>query len=229
MVTMLDQIFVLLKHWLVSFLPLELQTPVSVLISVVAIIGTFPALFALTTVLERKGLGRIQNRIGPNRTGPFGILQPIADGIKSLTKEDIVPLSADAVVHFMAPLVLVVAVFMGFAVLPMGRNMQLVDMDAGLLFFFAIGGMVEPQQIFTAGRDARGGADDQLRGAAVDVERGGGDDYRLAVAGEDCGGAEPIYVGIAALVYFYAVGLRGLCDVCGGGYGGDEQVAVRFA
>jgi NADH-quinone oxidoreductase subunit H len=154
MVTMLDQIFVLLKHWLVSFLPLELQTPVSVLISVVAIIGTFPALFALTTVLERKGLGRIQNRIGPNRTGPFGILQPIADGIKSLTKEDIVPLSADAVVHFMAPLVLVVAVFMGFAVLPMGRNMQLVDMDAGLLFFFAIGASTE-LSVFMAGWSSR--------------------------------------------------------------------------
>ena len=99
----------------------------------------FPALFALTMVLERKGLGRMQNRYGPNRVGPFGILQPIADGIKSLTKEDIVPMSADAVVHFLAPVVLVVAVFMGFAVLPMGRNMVLVDMDAGLLFFFAMG------------------------------------------------------------------------------------------
>src|SRR6266567_1239495 len=154
MATALDQIFVILKHWIVGVLPAALQPLVGVVLSVVAIIATFPALFALTTVLERKGLGRIQNRIGPNRTGPFGILQPIADGIKSLTKEDIIPTSADATVHFIAPLVLVVAVFMGFAVLPMGRNMQLVDMDAGLLFFFAIGASTE-LSIFMAGWSSR--------------------------------------------------------------------------
>jgi NADH-quinone oxidoreductase subunit H len=114
----------------------------------------FPALFALTTVFERKGLGRIQNRIGPNRTGWLGILQPVADGIKSLTKEDIVPLSADAAVHFLAPLVLVVAVFMGFAVLPMGRKMVLVEMDAGLLFFFAMGASTE-LSVFMAGWSSR--------------------------------------------------------------------------
>jgi NADH-quinone oxidoreductase subunit H len=86
--------------------------------------------------------------------GPFGFFQPIADGIKSLTKEDIVPLRADAFIHFLAPLVLVVAVFMGFAVLPMGRNMQLVDMDAGLLFFFAMGASTE-LSVFMAGWSSR--------------------------------------------------------------------------
>ncbi len=154
MVGTLDQIFVLLKHWVMGLLPPVLQPVVGVLLSVVAIIGTFPALFALTTVLERKGLGRIQNRIGPNRTGPYGILQPVADGIKSLTKEDIVPLNADAAVHFLAPLVLVVAVFLEFAVLPMGRNMVLVDMDASLLFFFSIGASTE-LSIFMAGWSSR--------------------------------------------------------------------------
>jgi NADH-quinone oxidoreductase subunit H len=150
----LDQIFVLLLHWVVSFLPLWLRPLVSVLLCVVTIVATFPALFALTVWLERKGLGRIQNRLGPNRVGPFGLFQPIADGIKSLTKEDIVPLSADAVVHFLAPVVLVVAVFMGFAVLPMGRNMVLVDMDASLLFYFAIGASTE-LSVFMAGWSSR--------------------------------------------------------------------------
>lgn len=145
-----DQIFVLLQHWLVGFLPAALRPAGGVVLGVAAIICVFSALFALTTVLERKGLGRMQNRIGPNRVGPLGILQPVADGIKALTKEDIVPLSADGVVHFLAPLTLVVMVFMGFAVLPMGRNMVLVDMDAGLLFFFAMGASTE-LSVFMAG------------------------------------------------------------------------------
>jgi len=138
MIESCDQFFVLLQHWLVSFLPASWHPAAGVLLSVVAIASLFPALFALTTVFERKGLARIQNRIGPNRVGPFGLLQPIADGIKSLTKEDIVPLSADAAVHFLAPVLLVITVFMGFAVLPMGRNMLLVDMDAGLLVYSVV-------------------------------------------------------------------------------------------
>ncbi|MGA3343334.1 MAG: NADH-quinone oxidoreductase subunit NuoH [Terracidiphilus sp.] len=150
----LDQIFVLLQHRLMGTLPMALQPLAGVVLGVVAIVCIFPALFALTTVFERKGLARIQNRIGPNRVGPFGLMQPIADGIKSLTKEDIVPLSADAAVHFLAPVVLVVTVFMGFAVLPMGRNMVLVDMDAGLLFYFAMGASTE-LAVFMAGWSSR--------------------------------------------------------------------------
>lgn len=150
----LDQIFVSLQHWLVSYLPAALQPLGGVVLGVVAIVILFPALFALTTVFERKGLGRIQNRIGPNRVGPFGLFQPIADGIKSLTKEDIVPLSADAAVHFLAPVVLVVTVFMGFAVIPMGRHMVLADMDAGLLFYFAMGASTE-LAVFMAGWSSR--------------------------------------------------------------------------
>jgi NADH-quinone oxidoreductase subunit H len=149
-----DQIFVLLKDWMVGFLPLSLQGFAGVVLGVIGIVAVFPGLFALTTVLERKGIGRMQNRIGPNRTGPFGILQPIADAIKSLTKEDVVPLSADKTVHFLAPVVLVVIVFMGFAVLPVGRNMVLVDMDSSLLFYFAMGASSE-LAIFMAGWSSR--------------------------------------------------------------------------
>ncbi|HEY1208298.1 MAG TPA: NADH-quinone oxidoreductase subunit NuoH [Terracidiphilus sp.] len=154
MIDTCDQIFVLLQHWLVSFLPAAWQPMAGVLLSVAAIVCIFPALFALTTVFERKGLARIQNRLGPNRVGPFGFFQPIADAIKSLTKEDIVPLSADAAVHFLAPVLLVVTVFMGFAVLPMGRNMVLVDLDAGLLFYFAMGASSE-LTVFMAGWSSR--------------------------------------------------------------------------
>ncbi len=154
MIEKADQIFVLLLHWLVGFLPASWQHVASTILCVATIVLLYPALFAIAVLLERKGLGRMQNRYGPNRVGPFGILQPVADGIKSLTKEDIVPFRADALVHFIAPLVLVVAVFMGFAVMPMGRNMVLVDMDASLLFFFAMGASTE-LSVFMAGWSSR--------------------------------------------------------------------------
>src|SRR6267142_2091773 len=139
----MDQLFVNLKHWMVNLAPLEWQHRVSALISVAAIIIVFATLFAMTTILERKGLGRIQNRYGPNRVGPFGVLQPVADGLKAMTKEDIVPRAADKVVHFIAPLVLVIPVFLALAVVPVGRNMVAVDLDNGVLFFFAVGAATE--------------------------------------------------------------------------------------
>jgi NADH-quinone oxidoreductase subunit H len=150
----MDQLFVNLKHWLVDFAPLSWQPFVSALISVAAIIGVFATLFAITTILERKGLGRIQNRYGPNRVGPFGVFQPVADGLKAMTKEDIVPRAADKVVHFIAPLALVIPVFLALAVVPVGRNMAAVDLDGGILFFFAVGAATE-LSVFMAGWSSR--------------------------------------------------------------------------
>jgi len=154
----LDQIFVILKHWLLGLLativPAPLMPAVSALISIAAIIVVFASLFALTTILERKGLGRIQNRYGPNRVGPLGFLQPAADGIKALIKEDIVPRAADKVVHWLAPVVLVVPALLVYAVLPVGRNMVAIDLDAGLLFFFAVGAASE-LAVFMAGWSSR--------------------------------------------------------------------------
>ncbi len=167
-----DQLFVTIKDRVVVHTPAPIQTLVSIVIVIAAIIVVFAALFALTTVLERKGLGRIQNRYGPNRVGPFGVFQPLADAVKSLTKEDVVPRSADAVVHYMAPLVLVATAFLAFAVMPVGRNMTAVEhrcRSAPILRDWIgeragdlHGGMVEPEQVFPAGRDACDRADDQL-------------------------------------------------------------------
>jgi NADH-quinone oxidoreductase subunit H len=149
-----DQIFVSGKQWLVDLVPLHWRPFFSVIISVAAILAVFPGLFALTTILERKGLGRIQNRYGPNRVGPFGVLQPLADGLKAVTKEDLVPRAADQVVHFLAPLALVVPAFLALAVIPVGRNMVAIDLDAGILFFFAIGAAME-LAVFMAGWSSR--------------------------------------------------------------------------
>jgi NADH-quinone oxidoreductase subunit H len=149
-----DQIFVIFANWVAGFFPSDWHAAIVHVLGVIGIVSVFPALFAITTVLERKGLGRMQNRLGPNRVGPAGFLQPVADGIKSLTKEDVVPFTANGLMHFLAPLVLVVTVFMGFAVLPVGRHMQLVDMDSGLLFFFAMGAATE-LSVFMAGWSSR--------------------------------------------------------------------------
>ena len=154
MVDTADQIFVLLKQWLVGLVPACCQPLFSAILSVAAIVGVFATLFAVTTILERKGLGRIQNRYGPNRVGPYGLLQPLADGLKALTKEDVVPRTADAVVHFLAPLALVVPVFLTLAVLPMGRGMAAIDLDGGVLFFFAVGAATE-LSVFMAGWSSR--------------------------------------------------------------------------
>ena len=150
----MDQIFVTSKSWLVGLAPEPWQPLFSAVVSVAAIIAVFASLFALTTLLERKGLGRIQNRYGPNRVGPYGLLQPLADGLKALTKEDVVPRTADHLVHFLAPLVLIGPVFLALAVLPMGRNMVAVDFDAGVLFFFAVGAATE-LSVFMAGWSSR--------------------------------------------------------------------------
>ncbi len=78
----------------------------------------------------------------------------MADGIKSLTKEDLVPRNADHIVHFVAPVVMVIASFLGYAVLPIGRNMILANLNSGLLYFFAAGSMVE-LAVFMAGWSSR--------------------------------------------------------------------------
>lgn len=148
-----DQAFISLKHWLLSFLssaPDWVQAIASSLLNISAVLGVFMALFALISVLERKILGRIQNRYGPNRVGPFGLFQPIADGIKLLIKEDIVPARADKVVHFLAPIMMAVPAILALGVIPYGRNMTAFSIDGGILFFFAVGSATE-LAVFMAG------------------------------------------------------------------------------
>jgi NADH-quinone oxidoreductase subunit H len=148
-----DQIFVYAKHWLLSWLmpaPAWVVQIVSSLINIFALLAVFLTLFALMSVLERKILGRIQNRYGPNRVGPFGLLQPVADGIKMLIKEDIVPARADKLLHFLAPVLIAAAAILALGVIPYGRNMTPFTIDGGILFFFAVGSTTE-LAVFMAG------------------------------------------------------------------------------
>src|SRR3954462_9258785 len=148
-----DQAFVSLKGWLLSFVssaPDWAQGIAASLINIAGVLGVFLSLFGLISVMERKILGRIQNRYGPNRVGPFGLFQPVADGIKMLIKEDIVPARADKVVHFLAPIATVVPAILALGVIPYGRNMTAFAIDGGILFFFAVGSTTE-LAVFMAG------------------------------------------------------------------------------
>src|SRR2546430_4231079 len=149
----LDQIFPRAKEWLLSPLagaPDWLIQVVSSLINISGVLGVFLILFALISVLERKILGRIQNRYGPNRVGPFGLFQPVADGIKMLIKEDVVPARADKIVHFFAPILVAATAILTLGVIPYGRNMTPFAIDGGILFFFAVGSTTE-LAVFMAG------------------------------------------------------------------------------
>jgi NADH-quinone oxidoreductase subunit H len=149
----LDQVFVNAKQALLSGLagsPTWVVHVVSILINIFALLAVFLTLFALISVLERKILARMQNRYGPNRVGPFGLFQPIADGIKMLIKEDIVPARADKIVHFLAPVLIAAVAILTLGVIPYGRNMTPFTIDGGILFFFAVGSATE-LAVFMAG------------------------------------------------------------------------------
>jgi NADH-quinone oxidoreductase subunit H len=149
----LDQIFVRGKQSLLSSMahaPDWLVQIASSLINIFALLTVFLTLFALMSVLERKILGRIQNRYGPNRVGPFGLFQPIADGIKMLIKEDIVPARADKIVHFLAPVLIAATAILALGIIPYGRGMTPFTIDGGILFFFAVGSTTE-LAVFMAG------------------------------------------------------------------------------
>lgn len=87
---------------------------------------------------ERRGLGRFQVRLGPNRAGPFGLLQPVADAIKVLTKEDIIPAKGDKLVYWLAPVVAFVPALMIFAVVPFHDGALLADLNIGILYVVAV-------------------------------------------------------------------------------------------
>lgn len=133
-----------LPEWVVTLLAMAI---VITLIFVVA-----PLAFMLMTWLLRRGIARIADRFGPNRVGlgPFnaertrqrwplwGLLQPIADGIKMFTKEDIIPTAADKWLHRIAPIAAIVPAMMVFAVVPFGRDLVGIDLNVGIVYVVAV-------------------------------------------------------------------------------------------
>jgi NADH-quinone oxidoreductase subunit H len=153
----IDRAPIIVGDAILSLLP-ESWRPIAGDVLVAAtVVVVFATIFALLTILERKGLARIQNRPGPNRVGiPFtkirlgGFGQPIADAIKMILKEDIVPTSADKVLHFIAPVILILSSLLTLAVIPFGRHLLPLELEAAVLYFFAAGAISE-LAVFTAG------------------------------------------------------------------------------
>jgi NADH-quinone oxidoreductase subunit H len=116
-----------------SFWPL-----VWTLLKIVAIVLPMFAAVAYMTLWERKLIGWMHIRIGPNRTGPLGLLQPIADAIKLLLKEIVSPTRSNKVLFIVAPVMVIMPAFASWAVIPFQAELVLADVNAGLLYFIAI-------------------------------------------------------------------------------------------
>jgi len=126
--------------------PLQQELLIAV-IKVLVLFNVLLILFSLMTWVERRLLAFMQFRLGPNRTGPLGILQPVADGIKLFFKEESIPEGANKIIFVLAPALAVVTAFLAVAVVPYGGSvtiggreitLQIADFDVGLLFIFAI-------------------------------------------------------------------------------------------
>ena len=122
-----------------------------VAIKVIVVFGFLLVSVMLTIWAERRVVAFMQQRIGPNRVGPFGILQALADGVKLFFKEDIRPLAVENGVYLLAPLASLIPAFLTFAVVPVGPplhvgdrviTMQLSDLNIGILFFLAMGSLM---------------------------------------------------------------------------------------
>ena len=108
---------------------------------ILTVVNGYLLLGTLFTWIERKLVGRFQSRVGPNRTGPFGLLQAIADAVKLLFKEDIVPRRADRLLFNLAPIVMLSPALLALAVIPFGRGSYVADLSIGLLYLAALSGI----------------------------------------------------------------------------------------
>ncbi len=126
----------LISIW--NLVPEALQTLIVILLKIVAIVLPLILAVAYTTYAERKIIGYMQVRLGPNRVGPKGWLQPIADTVKLMFKEVILPSEANRFVFYFAPIMALTPALVAWAVIPFSSGMWLADINVGLLFILAI-------------------------------------------------------------------------------------------
>jgi NADH-quinone oxidoreductase subunit H len=107
-------------------------------VKMLVIFGGVMGALAYTTLLERRVMAFVQMRPGPNRVGPFGLLQPIADGLKFLFKEQVVPTNANVLLYYIAPIASMIPALLSFSVIPFGPDLKIADINVSLLLIFAI-------------------------------------------------------------------------------------------
>ena len=127
-----------LTQFLTSFLPDDWVTLIMILLKIVLIVIPVILFAAYTTYAERKIIGFMQVRLGPNRVGPLGLLQPIADTCKLIFKEVVIPTHSNRFLFLIAPLLAMAPALTAWAVIPFSENMILANINAGLLFLLAL-------------------------------------------------------------------------------------------
>ena len=145
-----NPLFAFIYNAAAHVLPCWLSLVVAGLVIMLILINAVLLGAAILSWGERRLLGRFHNRVGPNRWGPFGMLQPIADLAKLITKEDIIPYGADRLAFTSVPIIMVAALLLGTAVLPFAKDVALVDLNVGVLFILAVSSLTSIA-IFTAG------------------------------------------------------------------------------
>lgn len=128
----------ILRSWIGNALPDWLIVLIAYLLVTTIVLFYAVGNFIMMVWAERRVVARMQDRLGPNRVGPAGLLQPIADAVKMFTKEDIVPRNADRWVHLLAPIVALAPVAMMLAVIPWGRGWEPIDLNVALLYMVAV-------------------------------------------------------------------------------------------
>jgi NADH-quinone oxidoreductase subunit H len=129
-----------LHAWLVGLgVPGWLVSLVYAVIGAVTILGMVTVFVIIAIWAERRFIARLQDRLGPNRVGKFGLLQSVADALKLLAKEIIRPAQVDKTLHFLAPMLILGAALMTWAVIPWGPGLQVTDLNIGILYLLAFG------------------------------------------------------------------------------------------
>ncbi len=133
----------LIKDGAFAGVPKEVVYAIAMVVVALVVLSAFVApLAGVTSWLERRVWARMQSRVGPNRVGPQGILQWLADGIKNLLKEDLIPSASDAKLFSLAPYIVFMGFLCTFVVIPFGANLIVADLNIGILYILAVTSLV---------------------------------------------------------------------------------------